>query len=65
MLLSSAANDSILPPGPDGNPAPQHVKAGRERAFLTTNLNEEKAANIKLNTVALRKGVNATASTAA
>jgi ferritin-like metal-binding protein YciE len=26
--------------------------------FLTTNLNEEKAANAKLNTVALRKGVN-------
>jgi ferritin-like metal-binding protein YciE len=26
--------------------------------FLTTNLNEEKAANTKLNTVALRKGVN-------
>jgi ferritin-like metal-binding protein YciE len=33
--------------------------------FLTTNLNEEKAANTKLNTVALRKGVNANASTAA
>ena len=33
--------------------------------FLTTNLNEEKAANTKLNTVALRKGVNAKASTAA
>jgi ferritin-like metal-binding protein YciE len=30
--------------------------------FLTTNLNEEKAANTKLNTVALRKGVNAKAS---
>jgi ferritin-like metal-binding protein YciE len=29
--------------------------------FLTTNLNEEKAANTKLNTVALRKGVNRTA----
>jgi hypothetical protein len=26
--------------------------------LLTTNLNEEKAANTKLNTVALRKGVN-------
>jgi len=26
--------------------------------FLTTNLNEEKAANTKLNSVALRKGVN-------
>ena len=26
--------------------------------FLTTNLNEEKAANTKLNTLALRKGVN-------
>src|SRR5204863_1806156 len=26
--------------------------------YLTTNLNEEKAANTKLNTVALRKGVN-------
>lgn len=26
--------------------------------FLTTNLNEEKGANTKLNTVALRKGVN-------
>jgi ferritin-like metal-binding protein YciE len=33
--------------------------------LLTTNLNEEKAANTKLNTVALRKGVNAKASTAA
>jgi ferritin-like metal-binding protein YciE len=33
--------------------------------FLTTNLNEEKAANNKLNTVALRKGVNKKASTAA
>jgi ferritin-like metal-binding protein YciE len=33
--------------------------------FLTTNLNEEKAANTKLNTVALRKGVNSRASTAA
>ena len=33
--------------------------------FLTTNLNEEKAANTKLNTVALHKGVNAKASTAA
>jgi ferritin-like metal-binding protein YciE len=26
--------------------------------LLTTNLNEEKAANTKLNTIALRKGVN-------
>jgi hypothetical protein len=33
--------------------------------ILTTNLNEEKAANTKLNTVALRKSVNAKASTAA
>jgi len=33
--------------------------------FLTTNLNEEHAANTKLNTVALRKGVNTKASTAA
>jgi ferritin-like metal-binding protein YciE len=33
--------------------------------FLTTNLNEEKAANTKLNTIALRKGVNAKASNAA
>lgn len=33
--------------------------------FLTTNLNEEKAANTKLNTVALRKGVNAKASSGA
>ncbi|MCP1762430.1 ferritin-like metal-binding protein YciE [Bradyrhizobium japonicum] len=33
--------------------------------FLTTNLNEEKAANTKLNTVAPRKGVNAKASDAA
>ena len=32
--------------------------------FLTTNLNEEKAANIKLNGVALRKGVNTKASAA-
>jgi ferritin-like metal-binding protein YciE len=30
--------------------------------LLTTNLNEEKAANTKLNTIALRKGVNAKAS---
>jgi ferritin-like metal-binding protein YciE len=30
--------------------------------FLTTNLNEEKAANTKLNAVALRKGVNRKAS---
>src|SRR4029078_9640225 len=33
--------------------------------FLTTNLHEEKAANTKLNTVALRKGVNSKASTVA
>ena len=33
--------------------------------FLTTNLNEEKAANTKLNTVALRKDVNTKASNAA
>src|ERR1700745_3402797 len=33
--------------------------------FLNTNLNEEKAANTKLNTIALRKGVNAKASDAA
>ena len=33
--------------------------------FLKTNLNEEKAANTKLNTVALRKGVNKKASNAA
>jgi ferritin-like metal-binding protein YciE len=33
--------------------------------FLTTNLNEEKAANTKLNTLALRKGVNTKASNAA
>ena len=33
--------------------------------FLTINLNQEKAANAKLNSVALRKGVNAKASTAA
>ena len=33
--------------------------------LLTTNLNEEKAANTKLNTVALRKGVNRKASNAA
>lgn len=32
--------------------------------FLTTNLNEEKAANTKLNTVALRKGVNSKATAA-
>jgi ferritin-like metal-binding protein YciE len=32
--------------------------------FLTTNLNEEKAANTKLNTLALRKGVNTKASAA-
>jgi ferritin-like metal-binding protein YciE len=42
-------------------------KLGHEEVvrFLTTNLNEEKAANTKLNTVALRKGVNTKASTAA
>ena len=33
--------------------------------FLTTNLNEEHAANTKLNSVALRKGVNTKASNAA
>jgi ferritin-like metal-binding protein YciE len=33
--------------------------------FLNTNLNEEKAANSKLNNVALRKGVNTKASRAA
>ncbi len=33
--------------------------------FLTTNLNEEKAANTKLNTVVPRKGNNAKASNAA
>ena len=33
--------------------------------FLTTNLNEEKAANTKLTTIATRKGVNAKASDAA
>jgi ferritin-like metal-binding protein YciE len=33
--------------------------------FLNTNLNEEKAANTKLNTVAVRKGVNKKAATAA
>src|SRR5690348_14082450 len=33
--------------------------------FLTTNLNEEKAANTKLTTIALRKGVNTKASDAA
>ena len=32
--------------------------------FLTTNLNEEKAANTKLNAVALRKGVNRKAAAA-
>jgi hypothetical protein len=32
--------------------------------FLTTNLNEEKAATPDLNTVALRKGVHAKASDA-
>jgi ferritin-like metal-binding protein YciE len=33
--------------------------------FLTTNLSEGKAANTKLNTIALRKGINKKASTAA
>ena len=39
---------------------------GREEIvrFLTTNLNEEKAANTKLNSVALRKGVNTKATAA-
>ena len=34
-------------------------------ALLTTNLNEEKAANTKLDTVALRKGVNKKAASVA
>jgi ferritin-like metal-binding protein YciE len=38
-----------------------HDDVGR---LLTTNLNEEKAANTKLNTVATRKGVNKKASAA-
>jgi len=33
--------------------------------FLNTNLNEEKAANTKLNTIAMRKGINTKASTVA
>jgi ferritin-like metal-binding protein YciE len=33
--------------------------------LLNTNLNEEKAANTKLNTVAVRKGVNKKAASAA
>ena len=33
--------------------------------LLTTNLNEEKATNTKLNTIAMRKGVNTKASNAA
>jgi ferritin-like metal-binding protein YciE len=33
--------------------------------FLTTNLNEEKVANTKLNSIALRKGVNSKASNVA
>jgi hypothetical protein len=33
--------------------------------FLTSNLNEEKAANTKPNTIALRKAVNTKASNAA
>jgi ferritin-like metal-binding protein YciE len=42
-------------------------KLGHEEIvrLLTTNLNEEKAANTKLNTIALRKGVNSKASTVA
>ena len=32
--------------------------------FLNTNLNEEKAANTKLNTLAVRQGVNKKASSA-
>ncbi len=43
----------------------QQLGHGEVVRFLTTNLNEEKAANTKLNTVALRKGVNSKASTAA
>ena len=45
--------------------ASREAKHDEIERFLTTNLNEEKAANTKLNTVALRKGVNAKASTAA
>ena len=41
------------------------VRASRLVRFLTTNLNEEKAANTKLNTLALRKGVNTKASNVA
>jgi ferritin-like metal-binding protein YciE len=43
----------------------QQLGHGEVVRLLTTNLNEEKAANTKLNTVALRKGVNSKASTAA
>ena len=32
--------------------------------FLTTNLNEEKAANTKLNTLATRRGINSKAAAA-
>src|ERR1700712_4042452 len=38
--------------------------AWAEEPVLTTNLNEEKAANAKLSSVALRKGVNQKASAA-
>ena len=38
---------------------------GHQDIVRFTNLNEEKAANTKLNTIALRKGVNKKASTAA
>lgn len=43
----------------------QELGHGEIVRFLTTNLNEERAANSKLNKLALRKGVNAKASTVA
>jgi ferritin-like metal-binding protein YciE len=42
----------------------EHLGHDDVMRFLTTNLNEEKAANTKLNTVALRKGVNTKATAA-
>jgi ferritin-like metal-binding protein YciE len=49
------------------NPDRTLAKLGHDEIvrFLNTNLNEEKAANTKLSTVAERKGVNKKAASAA
>ena len=61
-VSTDAEQDFIFPTGRAWAEELGHEEIVR---FLNTNLNEEKAANSKLNTVALRKGVNKKASTAA